>query len=327
MTSIKVGVIGAGFMGANHAEMYASTTGARLVGVADILTDRAEKLADTLNVRAYASVEDLLADPAVDAVSICTNDEKHVEPTIAAFKAGKHVLLEKPITTTLEDADRIISAVEAQERCFLVGHILRFEKRYAEAARVSSSGEIGDIVSIFARRIGSSSTQDTLKGRVSLLSFLGVHDFDLCCWFAASPAIRVYSEARSGLLASRGYNVEDHAFTVIRFANNTVACVESGWILPDTHPRKAEFRMDIIGTKGMISLDLTSSGISICGEKGYRLPNFGHGLEEEIQHFLRCVRGQESPLVKAEDARNALELSLAAQESSRTNRPVSLPFN
>ena len=326
MTAIKVGVIGVGFMGSNHAEMYASTDGAELLGIADLQGDRAKEVAKALNVRAYANVDDLLADPTVEAVSICTNDERHVEPTLAAFGAGKHILLEKPIATTLEDADKIIHAAEAQDRCFLVGHILRFEKRYAEAARLTAAGEIGDVVSIFSRRLGAASTQDALKGRVSVLSFLGVHDFDLCCWFAASPAVRVYSEARSGMLKSSGYHVEDQAFTLIRFKNNIIACVESGWILPDVHPRRAEFRMDIIGTKGMISLDLTSAGISVCGERGYRFPKFGHGLEYEIQHFLQCVRGQETPLVKARDARNALELSLATQQSIQRQSPVALPF-
>lgn len=326
MNEVTVGVIGVGFMGSQHAEMYASMDSVGLAGVANIRSERAKEVADPLNVKAYQSVDELLADPDIEAVSVCTNYESHVEPTLAALEAGKHVLLEKPIATTLEDADLIMSAVEAQEKCFLVGHTLRFEQRYVEAARQVAAGEIGEIVSIFARRIGAASTQEGLRGRVSVLSFLGVHDFDICCWLAASPAVRVYSEARIGMLASRGYNVEDQAFTLISFENNIVACVESGWILPDVHPRRGEFRLDITGTIGTISLDLTSAGISVCGKQGYRLPKlFGHGLEHEIRHFLRCVRGQESPRVKAQDARNALELSLAAQESVQTNKPVTLP--
>jgi predicted dehydrogenase len=327
MIEVKVGVIGVGFMGFQHAEMYASMDSAELVGVVDLRAERAKEVAETLDVKAYQSVDDLLADPDVEAVSICTNDERHVEPTLAALKAAKHVLLEKPIATTLEDADRIIRAAEARERCFLVGHTLRFERRYVEAARQAAAGEIGEIVSIFARRIGAASTQKDLLGRVSVLSFLGVHDFDICCWLAASPAVRVYSQARSGMLASHGYRVEDQAFTLICFENNVIACVESGWILPDVHPRRGEFRLDITGTNGTISLDLTSAGMSVCGKRGYRLPRlFGHGLEYEIQHFLTCVRGQESPRVKPQDARNALELSLAAQQSMKTNQPVALPF-
>jgi len=326
MQAVRIGVIGVGFMGTLHARAYAAVADAELVGVTDADADRAQAVAGMLGVRAYSSTEEMVADPQIQAVSVCTSDEQHVGPAVAALGAGKHVLLEKPIATTLEDGDTIITAAADSTGALLVGHILRFEKRYARAAQEVRDTTIGEVVSIYARRIGAASTQDTLKGRVSVLSFLGVHDFDICRWIAGSPATRVYAESRRGLLSSMGYDVEDQAFVTIRFESNVIACVEVGWVLPDSHPRRAGFQLEIIGARGVIDLDLTSSGISVCDDTGYRLPGFGHGIEEELSHFLACARGAVQPLVDGAAARDALEISLAAQQAASTGRPVDLPL-
>ena len=215
MRITKVGVIGVGFMGTHHAETYAAMPDAELMGVADIDQARAASVAEKFGIRAYEDMRQLLADPNVAAVSICTNDEQHVEPSLAALAAGKHVLLEKPIATTLGDADRVLAAANGSTKCFLVGHILRFEQRYVAAKQAVDAGQIGEVISIFARRMNAASAQNILEGRVSVLSFIGVHDLDLCHWIADAPAVRVYCEVRRGLLASRGFDVEDQTFTLV----------------------------------------------------------------------------------------------------------------
>lgn len=115
MQTIKVGVIGVGFMGTNHVKSYDAMPEADLVGVADVDFDRAKSVADQYGTTAYRSVDELLEKSGAEAVSICTSDEQHVEPAIKSLDAGKHVLLEKPLATTLEDADRILK----QPRRFL----------------------------------------------------------------------------------------------------------------------------------------------------------------------------------------------------------------
>ena len=120
--------------------------------------------------------------------------------------------------------------------------------------------------------------------------------------------------------------MEDQTFTLIRYKNDVIACVEAGWILPDTHPRGADFRMEIIGTAGSINIELMTQGISICDSKGYRFPSTGHGIELELAHFLNCVKGEESPGITGREARDALELSLAARRSAKEGLPVLLPI-
>ncbi len=324
MQIIKVGVIGVGFMGTNHVKSYASMPDADLVGVADVDFDRAKSVAEQYGTTAYRSADELLEKSDAEAVSICTSDEQHVEPTINSLHAGKHVLLEKPLATTLEDADRILNAAAGVSHHFLVGHLLRFEDRYVEAKKAVEEGRIGDVVSLFARRINPASAQQVLKGRVSVLSFLGVHDFDLCGWYAGSPAERVFCEERRGFLSSRGFNVEDQTFTLIHFENGVIACVEAGWVFPDSHPRGCDFRMEIVGTKGVINLELMSHGIAVCDETGYHFPTFGHGIELELAHFFDCIKRNATPGISGVEARQALEISLAAQSSAKSGTPVSV---
>ena len=325
MKAVRVGVIGVGFMGRMHAAAYAKMRDVELAGVVDLNASRARRVAEELGAQVYEGVGALVADPRIDAVSVCTNDGDHRPPVQAALAARKHVLVEKPIATTMEDADAMIASAASSDRLLLVGHLLRFEPRYREAKQALDAGSIGTVVSVFARRIGAASTQESLKGRVSVLSFLGIHDFDLCRWYAGAPATRVYCEERRGLLAARGFDVEDQTFSVVRFANNVIACVEAGWILPDTHPRRGDFQLEIVGSDGTINLDLMSGGMAISGSEGYRYPSFGHGLEQELRHFVDCVRGDAEPAIGPTDARLALELTLAAQRSAREGRPIDLP--
>lgn len=323
---MKVGVVGTGFMGDIHLSTYKKMNDVSIVSVVDVDGAKARTAADRYGAAAYESVHEMLAGEPVDGVSICTSDEHHVEPTLMCLRAGVPVLLEKPIATTLADADEIIAAAEDSGTALLLGHVLRFEERYRMAAESVRKGAIGEVVSIFARRLNAASQQDRLKGRVSVLSFLGVHDFDICTWIAGGSPQKVYADARRGFLQARGYDVEDQVFTTVRYDNNVVACIESGWVFPDTHPRKADFALEVVGTAGVINLDLMDLGMSICGSDGFVYPSFSHGVEGELRHFVSCAAGTVRPDVDGAAGRSALELAIAASESVRTGRAVDLPL-
>lgn len=327
MRQIGVGVIGVGVMGEQHVQAYVRNPLAKLVAVAEVAEARAQEISRKYGVTAYADMRKLLERDDMEAVSICTSDPLHVDPALQALAAGKHVLLEKPIATTLADADRIIVAARQAGVKFMVGHIVRFDPRYAKVKELIEGGALGELETIFARRLNLAAAQKVLKGRVSVLSFLGVHDFDIMRWMAGSEAVRVHTEAEARLLKARGYDVEDMTFTLIRFANGVIGCAEIGWILPDTHPRRADFKLEAIGTKGVASVDLLEQGLYVCTEsEGFQRPSFGHSIDAEVAHFIDCVLHDESPLVSGEDGRAALEMSLAAQSSARTGEVVTLPL-
>lgn len=324
MRTVNVAVVGVGKMGVQHADAYSHSRAAKLLAVVDVHEDVARGAAERFGVKAFADVDEMLRETDVQAVSICTSDECHVAPSLACFAAGKHVLLEKPIATSLSDADEIIEAAGRAGVKFLVGQIVRFDPAYAHVKARLESGELGELEAVFARRLNNVGSQEILRGRISVLSFLGVHDFDYVRWLSNSEAVRVHTESVAMVHRSAGLEVEDHTFTLIRFANGVIACVEAGWVLPDTHPRKADFKLEVIGTRGMAQVDLLGGSLAVCTERGWEMPPMGQALDQEIAHFLDCILKGEAPLVSGEDGREALRLSLAAQESARTGRTVEI---
>lgn len=324
---VRVGVIGVGVMGTIHAEAYARHPLAQLIAVCDLDRTRAEAVAAKCGARAYTDSSRLLARDDIDAVSICTPDQSHLEPTLAALAAAKHVLLEKPIATTLADADTIIRASESSRGLLMLGFIVRFDPRYARVKELLAGGDLGQLKSIYARRHNCLAAQDVLQGRVSVLSFLGVHDFDIMCWLADSPAVRVYTEAATGILSSRGFDVEDQTYTLVRFANGVVGCADIGWALPASHPRKADFMLQAIGSEGVADLDGMEQGLRIYqADRGTQFASFGHSINAEVSHFLDCILHDAPPLITGADGRRALEVSIAAQRSAKTGAVVHLPL-
>ena len=321
---MKVAVIGTGFMGTVHLETYSRMPNIDIKGVVDVDADRLNRAAERFGAKGFSSVVELLDECQIDAVSVCTSDDRHREAAVQCLRAGVPVLLEKPIATNIDDADAIIAAADESGAHLLIGHILRFEQRYCLAKSSIDNGEIGSVVSIFSRRLNAASFQARLKGRTSVLAFLGVHDFDVCNWIAGSKPVRVFAESRRGYLESLGYPVEDQVFTTLRYENEVIACVESGWILPDQHPRKGDFGLEIIGTEGVINLELMQNGISVCGRNGYSYPPASHGIEGELAHFRDCVEGRARPAVDGRAGRAALEITLAAIRAAGEGAVVKL---
>ncbi|MGQ9596679.1 MAG: Gfo/Idh/MocA family protein [Thermoproteota archaeon] len=164
MSLIRVGVIGCGVMGKYHARVYSELPGVKLLATADVLEERAKEVAKEFGAeRWYTDYNELLTRSDIDAVSITVPDHLHRGPTVAAAKAGKAVLLEKPIATTLEDADAIIKAVKRAGIPFLVGHIVRFDYNYVKAKEYIDRGSLGDPISIWARRNNSVTSPKRLE--------------------------------------------------------------------------------------------------------------------------------------------------------------------
>ncbi|MCX8184070.1 MAG: Gfo/Idh/MocA family oxidoreductase [Crenarchaeota archaeon] len=334
MGLIRVGVIGCGLMGRYHARVYSELPGVRLVATADVDERKARMVMKEFGAEKwYVDYNELLARSDIDAVSIAVPDHLHREPTVAAAKAGKAVLLEKPIATTLEDADAIVKAVKKAGVPFLVGHIVRFDYNYAKAKEYMEKGLLGEPVSIWARRNNSITSPMRLKTwlkETSPLLFLGVHDIDVMRWIIGKNVSRVYAEAESRVLKPLA---KDAVWSVFRFKGGTVGALENIWILPSS--MSFDFKLELVGTRGSIWISQPSDSFLFWGEKGpENLSHYQpvvHGrvkgyLRDEIIHFLNCVEGKEEPLVSAEDARAAVEVALAIHKSLKDGKPVTLPL-
>ncbi|MEM2087193.1 MAG: Gfo/Idh/MocA family oxidoreductase [Thermoproteota archaeon] len=334
MGLIRVGVIGCGFMGRYHARVYSELPGVRLVATADVVEKNARVAAREFGAEKwYTDYNDLLARPDIDAVSIAVPDHLHREPTIAAARAGKAVLLEKPIATTLRDADAIVNAVRKAGITFLVGHIVRFDYNYAKAKEYLDRGLLGEPVSIWARRNNSITSPMRLKNwlkETSPLLFLGVHDIDVMRWIIGRSITRVYAEAESRVLKPLA---KDAVWSVFRFKGGTIGALENIWILPSS--MSFDFKLELVGARGSLWISQPSDSFLFWGEKGPETLSCYqpviHGkvkgyLRDEIIHFLNCVEGKEKPLVSAEDARAAVEVALAIHKSIKEGRSVTLPL-
>ena len=323
-TPVKLGVVGVGFMGQLHAKAAAELPGARLVAVADRDGELAIRVAREFDAEPFTDCHEMLQAAELDALIIATSDAQHVAPTLAALEARLPVLLEKPIATTVADADRIVSAAERTQVPLLMGHVVRFDPRYRAVKDAIDRGDLGVLECIRASRLNLARQQERLGGRVSVLLFLGVHDFDLLRWLTGSEARSVYARAVSRLFAGEPIETQDVVVALVEMTDGTVAVVTSGWLLPEAHPFQGEFRLEVFRAAGLAEINLEEQGLRRVNATGAVRPRFGHAVGEQLSHFLAVVRGEAVPKVTAQDGHRALQIALAAQESLDSGHVVEL---
>lgn len=322
---IDVAVVGLGAIGAAHVDAVIKASSTRLAAVVDVDAARAREFAGRHDCLAFDSIAALLQGADVDLLIIATPDALHVDAVAEAAAAGKHILLEKPLATTVEDGHAILAAVRAAPITFSVGHCLRFDPKYVELRQRIAAGELGDLATVYARRQNQVGVVERLRGRVSSLLFLGVHDIDIVNWYMASEPVSVYCASSASVLKARGYDVDDVSFTTIRYANGAVGVVESGWLLPPTYPRSGHFELVATGSRGLGRLDEFDEGLWVANETFKHIPLVDR-LTPQVQHLADAIIHGTEPLVSGEDAFSAMEIALAAQISARENREVQLPL-
>jgi UDP-N-acetylglucosamine 3-dehydrogenase len=333
MRAIRVAVIGAGFMGERHARIYAGLPDVELVAVCDARESVARDVAARTGAAAhYADFAALLRRDDLDAVSVCTPDGLHREPCELALRGGRHVLVEKPIATTVEDAEAIVGAARRAGVVLLVGHCLRFDPRYDQARQAVARGELGPIQTIYTRRSNTVAAQDRLGGRCSLPLFLGVHDYDVMRWLVDSEVERVTAESKWGFLRGQGYPVEDANCALLRFASGALGIAELNWILPRGFPAAGDHRLDLVGGAGSLSIATLETGLRRAdGQRAIQVDTAsapsvqGHPggmFYFELRHFVDCARGRATPAIAPEDAVQALRIALAVERSAATGTAV-----
>jgi predicted dehydrogenase len=332
MQPIRVAVIGAGHMGERHARIYAGLPDVELVAVCDTREGAARDLAARTAASAYSDFGKLLRREDLDAVSVCTPDGLHREPSELAMLGGRHVLVEKPIATTLADAGAMVEAAARAGVVLLVGHCLRFDPRYDQARQAVERGELGAIQTIYTRRANTVAAQDRLGGRCSLPLFLGVHDYDVMRWLVGSEVERVTAESKWGLLQEQGFPVEDANCALLRFAGGALGIAELSWILPRGFPAAGDHRLDVVGGAGSLSIATLETGLRRAdGQRAVQVDTTaapsvqGHPggmFYFELRHFVDCVRGRATPAVTPQDAVMALRIALAVERAATTGVPI-----
>jgi predicted dehydrogenase len=325
-------VIGLGMMGERHARVWQELHSTRLVSVYDIVSDRAEEIADDLRCDAAGSLDEAITADGVQIVSVCTNDEAHREACVAAAEAGKHVLVEKPLATTLEDCDAIIEACERNDVKLMTGHICRFDPRYVRARDAIDAGEAGDVVQVFARRNNITPTGLRIGPRTSVAFFLGVHDIDLIQWITGERITRVCAESASKVLTD--IEADDSIMTVFRLESGGVGALETCWVIPEGSPNSLDARLEVVGTAGRVAARVGGEGFEQASVERAVRPDIVYwtemqgrgqgGLRRQLEHFAECVLEDLEPTVSPADARSAVEVAAAIHESLESGGPVEI---
>ncbi len=328
---VGVGVIGLGQWGAVHVAAYQALPHARVVAVADTAAARARRIADEHGVpRYYTGWQELIADPAVQAVSVVTPETLHRAPAVAAADHGKHVLVEKPLAATLADAAAIIHAAGRAGVILMPGHLLRFAAPYALIHQRIAAGELGNIQALYARRNRARlAHRHYLRAHPALVNT--IHDIDVAMWLIGEPVRRVRAWHRH----TQGLANPDAVWAVLEFANGAIASLESLWLLPDGAVREADDQLDVVGTKGSAHFSLPASQVSMHTPSRSDAPDtlyapevhdgIGSALCDELSHFARCVQLKTPPtVITPGDAYEALRVALAIVESATMERDVTI---
>lgn len=330
MKRIRAGVIGLGRFGELHCEALAAIPEVELHSLCTRNTERLAGFGARFGVsRLYADYRQMLEDPELDAVSIVTMWRDHAAPAIAAMQAGKHVFVEKPMASTEADCAAMIRARDESGRFCMVGQICRFNPRYQAAKREIDAGVAGDIVSIYARRNIPAAVSKTVLEKIGPVAGDGVHDTDLMLWFTGARIVSAYCQTHS----VRGLPNPDLGWTTYRFDTGAIGVCENVWFLPEGTPYRIDERMEIIGTKGCITIQESGPGISVCDPSGWRAPDTTYwpviggeragALREELRYFARCIQqGTVPSVVTLEEAAAAVRAVLAAERSAASGVPV-----
>ncbi len=311
--TINVAVIGCGMWGRNHARVYSEHPQTNLTAVSDINPKTAETIATKHQTKHYTDVDKILENPEIELVSICTPTITHAEIAQQAIKAGKHVLVEKPMTNTTEEAINLIKLAEKNNVKFTVGFVERFNPAVQEAFKQINQGKIGNVILAHTRRV---SRNPVRIGDVGVIKDLAIHDIDIACSLFKDPPQTVHATA--GKIA---HKYEDYANINIGFTDNRTAFIETNWLTP----RRVR-TLTITGTEGIINVEYTTQQITIENTVQATQPflPYREPLYAELDHLINAVTNDTQPMITGKDGLRALQICEAALESAKQNQTITI---
>ena len=311
MGHLKVAVIGCGEWGYQHARVYSELPRVDLEAVADINPEKTQRVTSMFHCKGYGSVDQMLSDTEVEAVSICTPTITHYDLAFKALNAGKHVLVEKPMTNSSKEAVRLIDTARKMGVFLSVGFVERFNPAVLEAKKVVESGEIGDVLIIHAKRV---TRRPARVGDIGVVKDLGVHDIDVINYIMSESPINVY--ARVG---NHNHCFEDYANIILGYSGDRSGFVETNWLTP-----KRVRSLTITGSEGIIGVEYTTQELKVEKKdhiyqplKGYKEP-----LYLELSDFTSSILEKRSPSITGEDGLHALKICEAALSSAERGQVV-----
>jgi predicted dehydrogenase len=349
---IGIGVVGTGKIGYQRARLAGQHPAVDFLAVMDSDHPKAMSAAEDLAADLVAdSVAELAHHERVDAIIISTSEPNHTEPALAAIAAGKPVLIEKPLALTLSDADQIVAAAHSSEADTRVGYSMRYLQKYSVGWDNVASGKVGEVVGMAARVYSSRVLGLTILNRsqhatpvIDILTYL----VDVACWYLAPQLpVEVVARGHGTLFRQHGFDVDDVAWSMVRFSDGTVVDLGVCYTLPTSFPTTGQsIRLEVFGTKGALLIDDDHRDQMLSTEEGYRnqyAPSqelnfaflgsrstgewvgetmFGRLANETRAWVDHVATGADCHLTSVEEARRVLAVTLAVEESLATGESV-----
>ncbi|MHB2153719.1 Gfo/Idh/MocA family protein [Calditrichota bacterium GD2] len=322
---MKVGIAGCGFMGEVHAESYQKLADVQLYAVAERNPEKLEQFSQKFGpLKKYRDVLDMIKDKEIDVIDICLPTPFHREPAILALQQNKHVLLEKPIALTLEDALAIKQAAEASKGQFMVAHVLRFWAQYSVIRNVFKQKQLGAVKEIYASRFnelplwseGTWIMEESQSG--GLVIDLMIHDIDFVLWNLGKVKC-VWSK---GIPDEKNFHIQ--VMAVLEFENGATAYIEGGYLNPQGAGLSSQMR--IYGEKALLEMYAHENHIRLTESGGIKkqleIPSID-GYFEEIAYFVDCIKQNKEPsVITIDEAIESLNVCLALKKALKDNRWV-----
>jgi UDP-N-acetylglucosamine 3-dehydrogenase len=314
MKKLRVAVIGTGFWGKNHARIYKELPSTELVAICDVNSERAKSVANQFGVKAYTSSSRMLKNDEIEAISVCTWSTKLAKEALKSLKAGKHVLVEKPMATNTKQAEKLLETAEKNGLHLTVGFLMRFIPGMQHIREAVENKKIGELVCATAKRV---SQWPERIGDVGVVKDTAIHDIDVMRYISNKDPISVYAKAGS----MRYRRFEDYAQIMLTFEDGKSAFIESNWLTP-----YKTRTLTVTGSEAIMRLDYITQELWIESAKENLQPRFPwqEPLKLELQHFADCILEKKKPLITGADGLKALQIAEAALQSSAKNRAVKL---
>ncbi len=327
---MRIGMTGVGAMGGTHAAAWAEI-GAPVSGFVAANQEHAQIMADRYGTRAYPDLASLL--PDIDALDVCTPTHLHHDMVMQAAAAGKHIICEKPLARTIAEGQEMIRACRQAGVKLLVGHVVRFFPEYVQAKQAVEAGQVGKVAvvrlkrNVFRPRKAHDNWFLEFEKSGGMILDLMIHDFDYARWVAGEVAT-VYCKHIGDPARSPG----DHGLAILTHASGALTHVEGSWAYP---PPTFRTQFEIAGSDGLLLHDSAATApISVFPHKTAgdaagdvpvpASPLFESPYTTQLRAFYDHLRYDTPVPVTAEDGLAALQIALAAIESTQTGRPVQL---
>jgi predicted dehydrogenase len=348
MSKTKVCLLGAGFIADIHIEGYHRfVPDAEVVAVYARQQPKADAFAKKHGIaRAFSDLDRAITESGCEVVDVCVPNFLHYRAVLAAARAGKHVIIEKPIALTLEEADEMIATCRAANRKLMYAEELCFAPKYERVRKLVQEGAIGKIFQMRQCEKHSGPHSDwfydvNLSGGGALMD-MGCHGIAWFRWMLGGRprVLNVWAHMQNGILHKDRTRAEENSLCVVEFEGGAIGVAENSW----AKQGGMDDRVEVYGSDGVVYADLFMGNSALTySEKGYGYAMekagstkgwtftifeevFNQGYPQELKDFIECVRHDKPPRVTGEDGRAVLEIMCAAYHSARTGQKVALPF-